>query len=146
MGQEQPRFSIKPRATCGMRPMLMASAIFVTGCSAATAKTVDLSCVVEGAQYLGTADSICAKFKPHIDTALSVKTRSVSNFSAHVSGEALGLKIRILKRGGLVAQVQRRANGKIRQYPEIALDVMDRPLTMRDIDVLAKEVVKAIAR
>jgi hypothetical protein len=117
-------------------------AIFSAACAPAEAGAVELTCIVDGAQYVGSSGEICSAFKQKIDAALEVPTRQAKTFVVNGRSDAIAIDIRVLKRGGVVAKVKQRKNGSLQNFPEIAVDVMDRPLAMRDVETLANEVAR----
>jgi nitrous oxidase accessory protein NosD len=123
-----------------------AMAILSTACTAATAGAVELSCTVDGAQYVGLPSDVCAAFQTEIDAALNITVKPVSAFSATGNGDAIDVSVRVLKRGGIVAQVNQRKNGTMHRFPEVAIDVMDRPLRLNDVETLAAEIAKQLSR
>jgi hypothetical protein len=128
--------------------MRMAPVFAVLGaaaCMPAEAAAVELSCTVDGAKKIGSSEQICSAFRQKIDAAMPVQTKSVIAFAESGRGDAIDVDIRILKRGGIVAYVKQRKNGDLHSFPEIAIDVMDRPLGWPDVEVLAGEVAKLVS-
>jgi TRAP-type C4-dicarboxylate transport system substrate-binding protein len=116
-----------------------------TACVPASAGSVELSCSVDGAHHIGSPAEICAAFQNEIHAALNRPVKTVEVFPASGIGDAVDVDVRVLKRGGVVAQVKQRKKGTTENFPEIAVDVMDRPLAMRDVEMLAREVAKLFA-
>jgi hypothetical protein len=131
--------SIKMR----MAPVL--AVLGATACMPAEAAAIELSCTVEGAKNIGTSEQVCSAFRQKIDASMPARTKSVIAFSDTGRADAIDVDIRILKRGGIVAYVKQRKNGAVHSFPEIAIDVMDRPLSLPDVEVLAGEVAKLIS-
>jgi hypothetical protein len=115
-------------------------------CVPAEAGAVELSCSVDGAQYVGSAADICSAFQNKIDAALTAPTKLVGVFVKHGHKDAIDVDVQILKRGGVVARVKQRKSGTVESYPEIAIDVMDRPLGLRDVEMLAIEVARLVVK
>ncbi len=124
---------------------LIVAALAITSCMPAESKAVELSCALHGKQSIGSAEQICSVFQKKIDASLPGRTQLVKSFAAQNAVDAIDLDVRIANHGGIVAHVKKRKNGVVQNFPEIAIDVMDRPLAMRDIDMLASEIAKLVS-
>lgn len=122
-----------------------------TACSAETATTtseIGFSCSVVGNKLLSpsvTTSSVCATFKDRIDGALVKPTKTMKALSNAGAGDWIKLDVRFSQPGTATAIVVLNAGGRKIVHPEIAVDVMDRPLGQSEIEKLATEVVKLVA-
>lgn len=108
-------------------------------------REVVLVCAVTGAGKIrpaATAPQICAEFKRRFDTALGRGTRSAASPPAR--GQLVTVDLRITATGA-AALVAARAGGKTHRWPEIAVDVMDKQLGMREIGLLAGNVARVVS-
>lgn len=99
--------------------------------------TQDETCRVKGAEYLAeqaSADQICRKFKQSLFSDLDDK----------IDRNAISVTLRIEKIGTITAMLTSETSGKIRAYPEVAVNVMDRGLKLSDLDRLAKAAADAL--
>jgi hypothetical protein len=104
-------------------------------------------CSVKGAELLSPAmtdASVCSMFKNRIDQALANPARTLKTVSAASSADWIKLAIRFSKPGTASAALVRKNGGRETVHPEIAVDVMDKPLGQRDVKKLADEVAKLV--
>jgi hypothetical protein len=113
----------------------------------ATSETAEFFCSVNG---LGTmkpavsAEAVCADFKNKIDTVRGKKSEAVNALSLTANRDWLKLEVTITKGRGAVAVLTRKTGAKQHIYPEVAIDVMDKPLGEQELERLATEVAKLI--
>jgi hypothetical protein len=124
--------------------VLGTAALAMAACGPAHAGAVEFSCSVSGGKAIGSAKDICAAFQQKIDGTLNHATRPAGSFDAGGQGDAIAVDIQILQRGSVVANVKQRKSGAVRDLPEISVDVMDRPMGMRDVVMLAGEVARLL--
>jgi hypothetical protein len=115
-----------------------------TACHTEEAHAVDLSCTVEGKHDFASEEQICSSFKKRIDGLLGISTNKILELGFG-STESIGVVVRVMSYGGLVANVRYRNNGAVRNLPDIGIDVMDKPLSMNDVDKLADLVSRQVA-
>jgi hypothetical protein len=127
--------------------VLMASSACST--PGAVAGPVDLSCTIEGAKLLSPAmtdDAICGEIKREIDAGLSRQTRSVKSVASTGSADWININLRFMQPGTASAAVTQRIGKREIAHPEIAVDIMDRPLGPKEVRRLAAEVARAIVK
>jgi hypothetical protein len=109
------------------------------------ARAVALVCTASGAQNLrpaATSTQVCAAFKRRFDAALGRDTHAAAR--APASGDVISVALNIPGPRGASAAVTTRAGGRSARWPEISIDVMDKPLGMSEIEQLAAEVARTI--
>jgi hypothetical protein len=89
-----------------------------------------------------TPAQICAAFKRRLDAGLGRATRAEAALPR--TGNSIRVELRVASSRGASALVTTAARGKSTRWPEIAVDAMDRPLGLREIEQLAGEVAKTI--
>lgn len=136
-------------ARCGA---LVALAVGVTTPALPAAPAFDpyreivLVCTATGGAHVRpvmTATQLCAAFKLRLDAGLGRVTRTAAAMPA--TGNAIRVELRVPSQRTASAIVTTVARGKSTRWPEITVDVMDRPLGTREIGQLAGEVARAIA-
>jgi hypothetical protein len=115
-----------------------------SACQAQEATAMELSCSVEGAHKFASTKEICDTFKSQIEQSLGVSTTATEGFETGKS-DGIAVAVRVLPHGGLVANIRYRKQGVVRTMPDIGIDVMDRPLSMRDVKMLALEVSRTVS-
>lgn len=86
--------------------------------------------------------SVCMTFKQHVDKALPKATKAVDAVSG---ADWIKVDVRFSKPATASALVTRKAGGAEQVHPEIAVDVMDKPLGQSEVEMLAKEVAKLVS-
>jgi hypothetical protein len=110
-------------------------------------REIVLVCTVAGAGYVRPAASaaqICSAVKRRLDARLGRVTRATSALPA--TGNAIRIEIRIPGNRSASAAVTTIARGKSTRWPEFAVDVMDRPLGMGEIEQLAGDIAQTISQ
>lgn len=108
-------------------------------------REVALVCAVTGAQNLhpaATSALVCAAFKRRFDAALGRDTQPAIRVPA--KGDVVNVALNIPGPRSASATVTTRAGGRSARWPEISIDVMDKPLGMSEIEQLAAEVARTI--
>lgn len=108
-------------------------------------REVALVCTATGAQNLhpaATSAQVCAAFKRRFDARLGRATRLTAR--APAKGDVVSVALHIPGPHSAGATVTARAGGVSTRWPEISVDVMDKPLEMREIEQLAAEVARTI--
>lgn len=134
------------RIACGLGVLWMTAAM--TQAPAPANRGAALICMVAGVNAIRPATSssaVCAVFKRQIDRALTAPTQTVGGLAAGSRGDWIKLDVRLLKSGTVTADAASRLQGKTVAHPQIAIDVMDKSVGMREIEILAQEVAKAIS-
>jgi hypothetical protein len=125
---------------------LLSTFAAATACQAAPAGKIELGCQVEGTTQAGSPGAICTAFLKQIEKAVKKPTQLQQQRVAAGNADRIDVRVRILKRGSLIAHVSELRAGKMRDFPEISVDVMDRPMSFRDIETLTTEVAKLVQR
>jgi hypothetical protein len=123
-----------------------------TSASAAAApaaqQPVELACTINGlAKSRGvlTAEAICSRFSQRIREGLAVPVKQTGQVSARANARWIKLKVRLLPRGRAEAALTSRLHGKATDHPLLAVQVMDKPMDLGDIDRLARLAGKMLA-
>lgn len=127
--------------------MLLSAAAIARSPDFGPSRDVALTCTVTGAKHLGAATTpaqVCALFKRRIDAAIARQTRVTPAWPSR--GNAIRVFVRIDGPRTVGANATVRAKGRIRQIPEITLDVMDKSIQLRDLDLLANQLARSIAQ
>ena len=128
--------------------------LLVTGSAACTAhnsgaqKSMGFSCTVSGAKLTNSGlneATVCAQFRAKIEEVLFPKTVVAQTHAATGGGHRISVDIRYTKSGSIIAAVREENGANGTTYPEIAVDVSDRPIGQQDVNLLATEVARAIA-
>ena len=109
------------------------------------AREVALVCTATGAQNLHpatTSAQVCSAFKRQFDAALGRDTLVATR--APASGDVVSVALHIPGPRGASAAVTTRAGGVSARWPEISVDVMDKPLEISEIGQLATQVARTI--
>lgn len=129
--------------------------LLVTGSAACTAhssgrlKDISFSCTVSGAKLADSGlneAAVCKQFRTKIEEALFHKTLVAQTHAATGDGHWIKVDIRYTKSGSIIAAVREENGADGASYPEIAVDVSDRPIGQQDVNLLATEVARAIAK
>lgn len=129
--------------------------LLVTGSAACTAhnsgtrKDISFSCTVSGTKLADSGlneAAVCAQFRTKIEEALFHKTVVAQTHAATGVGHWIKVDIRYTKSGSIIATVREENGANGTSYPEIAVDVSDRPIGQQDVNLLATEVARAIAK
>jgi hypothetical protein len=122
-----------------------------TACSAHsnnTQRETGFSCTVSGAKFADpTMDNaaVCQLVQSKIDAALTRRTVRIEPQVAAKSAQSISVDIRYTKLGSIIATIDEKSGGVSARYPEIAVDVSDKPIGRRDVNILAAEVARVIA-
>jgi hypothetical protein len=122
-----------------------------TACSAqsgAAQAEVGFLCSVRGAELLIpslTDAAVCKMFKDRIDQTLTHPTQAVKTVVSSSAAEWIKLDIRFSKPGTAAAVLVRKEGGREVAHPEIAVDVMDKPMGQNEVKKLAAEVAKLVS-
>ncbi len=101
-----------------------------TSCVAREAQS---ACSIDGLQYLPSTISrneACDRFRARVAAVLEEE-----GYDAEM--DAMTMAIELNKNGSAQARIAVAGTGQNGAYPVVALDVMDRPLALRDLDRLA---------
>jgi hypothetical protein len=116
--------------------------------SGAVRTEVGFLCSVKGAELLipsMTNTAVCKMFKDRIDQALAHPTQAVKTVVSSSAAEWIKLNIRFSKPGTAAAVLVRRDGAREFSHPEIAVEVMDKPLGQNEVIKLAAEVAKLVS-
>lgn len=97
------------------------------------------TCRVKGAEYLpgdGDADAVCQRFTKRLRTGLDPEN----------GADGLIVALTISRGGTISATMTMTGDGEPRSLPEVAVDVMDRPLNYSDLDRLADTAASVLNR
>lgn len=108
-------------------------------------------CTVNGAGMLKpkiAPDAICSQVQRGIEAGLNTQLVAVSPPARVATRSARTLKVELsVRRPGIIAAIVTQQNRvMVKVHPEISIAVMDRAIDTRDIDMLAREIVKLISR
>lgn len=109
------------------------------------AREVQFTCSVNGLKHLHpvqTAAQVCAVFKRKVDGAIARQTRAVR--AMQVTGNAVGIILRIKGPHSASAVLITRSGGKTVSHPELTIDVMDKSISLRDLDTLATQIARKL--
>lgn len=135
--------ALRAASVLGVAHLAMACSISTS----AALQPIEVQCSVDGAELvsaIGSPAGICAMFLTEMNKVLERETKLV-NVASRSASERLMLDIRFTKPASASAIVTRNVDGKKQVYPEIAVDVMDKPLGQNEIKKLASEVAKLVA-
>jgi hypothetical protein len=127
--------------------LTMASAACSAPISSNKTKSAFL-CSVKGVQHLGagtTDAAVCDMFKTRIEKALAAKMKVAKSASGVVEGDWIKVDVRLVKSGTATAILTQKIGSKQKAYPAIAVDVMDKPLGQKEVEMLAREVARQIS-
>lgn len=111
--------------------------------------SVELLCTVEDAEKTAKTNSpenVCDEIKREIDTALSRQTKAVKSVTPASLVDWIKVDVRFAQGRTVTATVAQRIGRREIIHPEIAVDVMDKPLGMKEIKLLAAEVARAVVK
>jgi hypothetical protein len=126
----------------------LASAALLSGPADAKASVIDPArpvafvCSVSGSKSLSPAE-VCAVFKRKLDGAIARQTLPAKTWPAQ--GNAVRIVVRFAGERTVSAAASVRSAGKIRNVPELTQDVMDKGVGLRDLELLATQLMRAIA-
>jgi hypothetical protein len=111
-----------------------------------TRPVVNLQCTlsgsVKGASGL-TRAAVCARFVQRIEGALKVRLVEAPSASGP-EGRWIEIQIKLVGPAHAEAAFTSRLGGKVRKHQPIGVDVMDKGLDLREIDILADAVAQAL--
>jgi hypothetical protein len=102
---------------------------------------VTLVCTVSGRSKHHrelTAEAICARFLPRIREALTLPVKQAGQVPAGSRARWVKVDIRLLPRDRAEAALTTHLRGKATKHPLLAVQVMDKPLGLGEIDTLAR--------
>lgn len=106
---------------------------------------VQFHCVLVGKGGSALSRSaICARFVRAIEPALRVRLAEVASAPATNKGRWISIQVRLAAPASAEAAFTSRLGATVRKHPAIAVDVMDKSLDMREIDLLAKDVAQVL--
>jgi hypothetical protein len=91
-----------------------------------------------------TRAAVCARFVRSIEPALKVRLTEVSATPAPGKGRWISVHVRLGAPASAEAAFTSRLGGVVRKHAAISVDVMDKRLEMREIDLLAKDVAEVL--
>jgi hypothetical protein len=92
-----------------------------------------------------TDAAVCGRFLARIGEALDLPVDRAGHVPAGAGARWVKLAIRLLPRGRAEAAVTSRLHGKATSHPAMAVQVMDKPMDLSDIDKLARLAGKTLA-
>ncbi len=128
--------------------ILMANATACTAHEPAAQNHVGFLCAVDSTKMLKpdmSSEAVCALFKSKIDDALKQKTVVVQDEAGALPANWIKLEVRFSMPRTASATVVQSASGKETTHPEIAVDVMDKPMGPNDVGTLASTVAQYLA-
>ncbi len=127
---------------------LIAGSTACTAHSNSNHQETGFSCTVSGAKFADpTMDNaaVCALVQSKVDSALSRRTVRIDPQGATKSEHSFSVDIRYTKLGSIIASIGVQNAGVSSRYPEISVDVSDKPIGRQDVNSLATEVARVIA-
>ncbi len=127
---------------------LMTSASACTAHDGVKQTGVGYLCAVDSTKMIApimSEDQVCALFKAKIDDALQQKTVTVDSASKVLPEKWMKLEVRFSMPATASATFVQSTNGKETVHPEIAVDVMDKAMGPKDVDMLASAAAKYLA-
>lgn len=110
------------------------------------AREVVFVCSASGTERLRpqtSAAQVCALFRQKVEAAIARRTRSANALPSSGNGLRIVVRIDSARSASAAATVQ--ARGKTIRHPELTIDVMDKSLGMRDLDLLANQIARKLA-
>jgi hypothetical protein len=108
----------------------------------AVAAPTSLSCSATGTKLLSPPappSAVCARMKAGLEKAMARKLADAPAETAAVS-----IDIRFARPSSAIATIIERRSGRIIRHPVMSVDVMDRAIGLKSIDMLAAEVAKQL--
>jgi hypothetical protein len=109
---------------------------------------VALVCTVKGLakHHRGiAAAALCARFEQRIREALGVPVAQAGQIPAGSKGRWIKIEVRMMPLGRAEAALISRLHGKSTEHPLLAVQAMDKPLGLGEIDRLARLAGKTLA-
>lgn len=119
----------------------------VEAAGAAARPVVEFHCTLTGntkGSPALTRAAVCARFTAAIEPALKVRLIPISAAPPAAKGRWISLQIRLRAPAGAEAAFTSRLGRTVRKHAAIGVDVMDKQLELREIDLLAKDVAEAL--
>lgn len=91
-----------------------------------------------------TRAAICARFVGAIEPALKVRLVPVPAAPSPGKGRWISIQVHLGTPASVEAAFTSRLGRTVRKHPAIAVDVMDKSLDLREIDLLAKDVAEVL--
>jgi hypothetical protein len=109
------------------------------------AREVVYVCSASGTEHLrpqASAAQVCAVFKRKVEAAIARRTRSANALPSRGNGLRIAVRIDSARSASAMATVM--TNGRSVRHPELTIDVMDKSLGMRDLDLLATQIARKL--
>jgi hypothetical protein len=109
---------------------------------------VELVCTVSGpAKHRGglSAEAVCERFSQRIREALGRPVEQAGQVPGGERARWIRLEVRLLPRARAEAAITSRLRDKATSHPLLAVQVMDKPMDLGDIDRLARLAGKTLA-
>jgi hypothetical protein len=90
-------------------------------------------------------ETVCERFALRIREALGVPVKLVGSLPGGERARWVRLEVKLLPRGRVEAALTSRLRGKATNHPALAVQVMDKPLGLSEIDRLARLAGKTLA-
>ncbi|MBK8375068.1 MAG: hypothetical protein IPN50_08070 [Sphingomonadales bacterium] len=145
------RVAVKSKAHVGWFVIFAGFMTFSSACSGSIGveePPVEFQCAVMGSALLKPAmsdESVCAMFKAGIDDVVAHSTKAVKTVSNASDRDWIKIDIRIVgDRGASVTLAQKRGGEHV-EFPEIAVDVMDKMMGKQELEMLAAQVAQLLS-
>lgn len=127
---------------------LMALSTACSGPISAEQSPVELQCSVSGIESLKsqmTEKSVCDLFKSRLDQTLVEPLQSVQSVSSAAGHDWIKISVAIVDKRSATATLARKQGSGIHEYPEVAVDVMDKPIGQQELEMLAAQVAQLLS-
>jgi hypothetical protein len=130
----------------------LGGAVMVLAQTPAAARTisrpvVEFHCTLagkaKGAAQL-TISGVCTRFVQAIEPALKVRLVEVATAPSANKGRWIAIQVRLAAPAHAEAAFTSRLGGTVTKHQPIGIDVMDKSLDMREIDMLARQVAEVL--
>lgn len=114
---------------------------------AAVRPAVEFHCTLTGSAKGSpglTRAAVCARFAAALEPALKVRLIPVSAAPAPGKGRWISIQVKLGAPARAEADFTSRLGRTVKKHPSIGIDVMDKRLEMREIDLLAKDVAEVL--
>lgn len=119
----------------------------VIAAKAVSHPAVEFHCTLSGSTKVApalTRAAVCARFVAAIEPALKVRLIQVAAPPAPGRGRWISIQVRLAQPASAETAFTSRLRGTVRKHAAIGIDVMDKRLDLREIDLLAKDVAEVL--
>lgn len=118
--------------------------------SPATAAPVRMACTVTGAKLMVpemSPDAACARLRAAVGAAGSIAIQAIAKAPVANTDRSgwFSVDLYLTKPGVMTARIVDARSGRIVTHPDVSIAVMDRPLTVQTLDMMAREIANRLA-